>query len=227
MNKKNLVPLFKTSFKDWLADNATLRAAALTFFIILPLPSLLLIVEAIFAQFYGQNQATQILIGQITALAGPAVAKLFKDLLSSGTTPFTSLWAAFTVIVFSVAGAIGAFSVLRDTMDLIWETKPLKKLRFTMRVRQRIGPFVLVSALGLIVIAWTGISTVLFNAIKLFSMNGTLTFIVIQFAQIMLSFSLGTLLFGLVFKVIPEVEVHLEDVVLPAIVTSIAFTIAN
>lgn len=59
MNKKDLLTLFKNSFKDWQEDNAPLRAAALTFFIILPLPSLLLIVEAFFAQFFGQTQATQ------------------------------------------------------------------------------------------------------------------------------------------------------------------------
>jgi uncharacterized BrkB/YihY/UPF0761 family membrane protein len=53
----------------------------LTFFITLPLPSLLLIVETIFAQFSGQTQVIQLLIQQITALAGPAVAQLFKHCL--------------------------------------------------------------------------------------------------------------------------------------------------
>jgi membrane protein len=130
MNKKDLATLFKTSFKDWLADNATLRAAALTFFIILPLPSLLLIVEAFFAQFFGQAQSSQILVVEITSLAGPAVAELFRELLSSATSPFTSVWAAFTVTIFSLAGAIGTFAVLRDTMDVIWEVKLLKNQVF-------------------------------------------------------------------------------------------------
>ena len=88
MNRKNLVKLFRISFKDWQADNTPLRAAALTFFIILPLPSLLLIVEAVFAQFNGQTQATQQVIQIITALAGPAVAELFRELLSSGSIAF-------------------------------------------------------------------------------------------------------------------------------------------
>ncbi len=227
MNRRELYAVFKASFKDWQADNAALRAAALTFFIIIPLPSLLLIIISFFALFSSQTQATQQLIQQITALAGPAVAELFKELLSGAASPFSSIWAAITVIAFSLAGAIGTFSVLRDTMDVIWEVKRAKTRSFGMRVKQRIGPFILVSALGLIVIAWTGIATTLTGAIPFFSVNGTVTFVLVRIAQVILSFALSTLLFALIFKVIPEVKVHWLDVFLPAAVTGIAFTVTN
>jgi uncharacterized BrkB/YihY/UPF0761 family membrane protein len=109
MNPKELYRIFKASFRDWLDDNATLRAAALTFFIILPLPTLLLIVIAIFALFVGQNQAIQILVQQISTVVGPSVAELFKQLLSNAASPFTSIWTAFVVVGFSFGGAIGLF----------------------------------------------------------------------------------------------------------------------
>ncbi len=227
MNRRELYAVFKASFKDWLADNAALRAAALTFFIIIPLPSLLLIIISFFALFSGQTQATQQLIQQINSLAGPAIAELFRELLSGAASPFSSIWAAITVIAFSLAGAIGTFSVLRDTMDVIWEVKRAKSRSFGARVKQRIGPFILVSALGLIVIAWTGIATTLTGAIPFFSVNGTVTFVVVKIAQIIFSFALSTLLFALIFKVIPEVRVHWADVFLPAVVTGIAFTVTN
>ena len=227
MNKKDLFALFKTSFKDWLADNAILRAAALTFFIILPLPSLLLIIVSIFALFYGQTQATQIVIQQITALAGPSVAELFSQLLSSSTSPFSSVWTAVTVVGFSLGGAIGAFAVLRDTMDVIWEVRPPKTRSLSARLSQRIGPFVLVSALGLIVIAWTGLTTSVFSAITLYSMSETLTLISVTITQIALSFGLSSLLLAITYKLIPQVKVHWKDVILPAVVTSIAFIVTN
>jgi uncharacterized BrkB/YihY/UPF0761 family membrane protein len=126
-----------------------------------------------------------------------------------------------------LAGAIGTFSVLRDTMDVIWEVKLATKPKLITRIKQRIGPFVLVSALGVIVIAWTGIATSLFSAIRFYSINGTLTVIVAAIAQVLLSFGLSTLLFAIIFKVIPEVKVHWEDVLLPSVITSIAFTLAN
>ena len=227
MNSKQLYWIFKTSFKHWIEDNAILRAAALTFFIILPLPTLLLVVLAIFAQFNGQTQAIQILVSQISAVVGPSVAELFKQLLSNAGSPFTSVWTTIAVVGFSFGGAIGAFSVLRDTINGIWEVKIPKGRPLWRRIRQTIGPFALVSSLGLIVILWTVIASSLFSLIRLYSINETLTAIAITTAQVVLSFAVATLLLALIYKMIPEAKVHWQDVTVASISTGIAFTVAN
>jgi uncharacterized BrkB/YihY/UPF0761 family membrane protein len=167
MNRQELYRIFKTSFQNWLEDNAILRAATLTFFIILPLPTLLLIVIAVFAQFYGQTQAIQILVQIISSVVGPVVAELFRQILSNAGSPFTSVWTEIVVVGFSVGGAVGAFSVLRDTMDCIWEVRFPKGRPLWRRIRQKIGSFILVSVLGLIVIAWTEVSSSLSSLIIL------------------------------------------------------------
>ena len=227
MNRKDIAGLFVSSFRRWQADSLAVRAAALTFFIILPLPSLLLIVVSIFALFYGQNRALQLLIQQISAVAGPAVAALFKELLSSAMSPFTSAWSSFTVIAFSVGGSIGAFAVLRETMDTIWEFKAPRTRKIIARIKRWIGPFVLVSSLGLIVVASTIVADSLFNAIKQYSINGLLTQISVTTAQIIFSFIISSLLFAIIYKVIPEAEVHWKDVVVASMVAGAAFTVTN
>ena len=227
MNQKELFRIFKASFKDWLDDNATLRAAALTFFIILPLPTLLLVVIALFAQFVGQNQAMQILFQQISVVVGPSVAQLFRQLLSDAASPFTSIWTAIVVVGFSLGGAIGAFSVLRNTMDCIWEVKVPEKRPLWKRIRQTIGPFVLVSALGLIVIAWTGIVGTLSGLITAYSVSGSLTAIANVIVQLVLSFVVSTLLLAIIYKMIPEAKVHWIDIRVSSIVTGAAFTVTN
>lgn len=227
MNPKELYRIFRTSFKDWLDDNATLRAAALTFFIILPLPTLLLVVISIFALFVGQTQAIQILVEQISAVVGPSLADLFKQLLSNAASPFTSVWTAIVVLVFSFGGAIGAFSVLRDTMDIIWEVRVPKGRPLWKRIRKTIGPFVLVSALGLIVIAWTGISSSLTSLINSYLANRSLAVIASATVQVVLSFGAATSLLAIIYKMIPEAKVHWQDVSVSAIVTGMVFTAAN
>ena len=152
---------------------------------------------------------------------------MFRELLASATSPFSSLWSSITIVAFSLGGAIGAFAVLRDTMDVIWEVKSSKARSFTRMIRQRIGPFVVVSVLGLIVIAWTGIATSLFGAIRFYSINGTLTLISITVAQILLSFALSTLLFALTYTMIPDTKVHWRDVALASIAAGVAFTVTN
>jgi membrane protein len=227
MNREQLVNLFVASFKGWLANSAPIQAAALTYFIILPLPSLLLVLVTIFSLFYGHSVATQQLVMLITSFAGPVVAELFQQLLASAMSPFTSVWAAVTVVGFSLAGGIGAFAILRGTMNAVWEVKLAKTVKFSARVRSAIGPFLLVFFLGLIVILGTVTSEALFDVIKLYSINGTLTFISLTVAQILLSFGLSTLLFAIIYKVLPDITVHWEDVILPAVLAGVAFTVVN
>jgi membrane protein len=226
MNKQELYSIFKTAFKRWLQD-APIRAAALTFFIILPLPTLLLLIIGLFEQFIGQEQAIQIIMQQITALTGPAIAELFSDLIVNTGSPFTSLWTAFVVIVFSLVGGIGAFSVLRDAMDCIWEVELPKKVHLLNRIRGKIVPFIIVSSLGLIVITWTTIQNTLFAAIIATSINEFLTVIALAIAQVFLSFAMATLLLAIIYKLIPLARVTWQDVSLAAVVTGIAFTAIN
>lgn len=228
MNRKDLVNLFKETFKAWLGHSAAIRAAALTFFIILPLPSLLLIVVTVFAQIYGIGPATQYLIQQISAIAGPVVAELFKDLLASARSPFTTVWSALTAVGFSLAGGVGAFAILRDSLNVIWEVSLPKTRKLGVRIQQTIGPFLLVSSLGLIVIAGTTIMAGVFDAIKLYSINHhLLTLLSLTIAQILLSFGLSAVLFAIIYKVLPHRVVHWEDVVYPAMAAAVAFTVTN
>jgi membrane protein len=227
MDKRQLYGVFKNAFLDWLEDNATLRAAALTFFIIIPLPTLLLIIVAIFTAFLGGDQAVQIVVQQITAIAGPSVADLFRQLLLSSASPFTSVWTALVVIGFSVGGAIGTFAVLRDTMNRIWDVTLPKGKPLWKRGREKVVPFVLLTVLGLIVIVWTGITTILFDLIREFSFNEILTLIGLEIAQILSSFAVAFLLLAIIYKIIPEATVHWRDIALAALIASIAFTIAN
>ncbi len=227
MNRKELYRIFKTSFQDWLEDNAISRAASLTFFIILPLPTLLLIILAVFAQFYGQTQAINILVQLISEVVGPVVADLFRQVLSDAASPFISVWTAIVEVGFSVGGAIGAFSVLRDSMDCIWEVRFPKNRPLWLRIRQKIGPFILVSILGLIVMAWTAISSSLSYLIRLYSINGTLTVIAVTAAQVILTFAVATLLLAIIYKMIPSARVHWQDVRVAGVVTGIAFTVTN
>ncbi|MGD6807806.1 MAG: YihY/virulence factor BrkB family protein [Candidatus Bathyarchaeia archaeon] len=224
---RQLYLVFKTAFLDWIADNSPIRAAALSFFIILPLPTLLLIAEALFSLFLGQDLAIQILIRQITAVVGPSVAELFSQLIEGSSSPFSSVWTAVVVVSFSIGGAIGAFSVLRDTMDCIWEVKVPNYPSLWRRIRQKIVPFGVVSALGLIVIACTGIVIIVSDAVESVSADSFLTYIALEITQLVLSFFVDTILLAIIYKMLPEAKVHWRDVGVAALVTGVAFTVAN
>ena len=188
---------------------------------------MLLIVISIFAVFLGQEHAVQILVQQITAVVGPAVAQLFHQLILGTASPFTSAWTAVVVMGFSVGGTIGAFSVLRDTMDCIWGVKLLKGQPLWRRIRQKVVPFVVISCLGLVVIVWATFTRLLYSAIVFFSINALLTFITLTIAQFGLSFVVSSFLLAVIYKMMPQTRIHWRDVALAAAVTGFAFTLTN
>jgi membrane protein len=229
MNRKEFLELVKTSFHKWHANNATIRAAALAFFIILPLPSVLLLTVLLYSQFYGATQGTEQLLSQIQVLAGATIADLVGQLLEGVTNTFTSVFNSLLSIVFAVAGAAGAFVVLQDTFNLVWEVHRPKGRSLKTKVRERLAPFILVLFSTVIVVGWLEYTTLLFGSLS-DAIGVTGTFVSLAFffvVQLLFSFASAAVLFGIIFKEIPDVKIEWGDVWIGAVITAVVFTILN
>jgi membrane protein len=228
MNNGQFAGLVFQSFSKWQKHDATLRAAALTFFTSLPLPSLALIAVAVLAQVYGQEAALQQLISQINSFAGPTVANLLSEVLLNAQSPLTGIVGSFFAIIFTILGTLGAFSVLQKSMDIIWEVRVEERGRFAY-IKEKLLPFGLIIVVGSIVVGWTAVSTVLFGAVvyALEPLLGGFTPYLLWLLEIILSFGLGTLLFAIVFKELPETKIAWGDVWVAALLTAGIFTGLN
>ncbi len=228
LDRKTFFELMDTAFRKWLEHNASLRAAALAYFIILPLPLLLLIILTIFSLIYGQVEAFEALIQQITAFAGPVVAELIRQLLESVTSPFNSLLTSLVSLFFTVLGAVGAFGVLQDTLNRIWEV-PKSKRSLVDRLKRNSIPFSIIFILGVTIIIWTLLTTVLtdFMSVVLYPFASDTISLFLRISQIGFSFALASLLFAIVYKEIPDLPICWKDVKIAAIITSLMFTSTN
>jgi membrane protein len=228
MNKGQFAGILFNAFIKWLKLDATLRAAALTFFVILPLPTFAYLVVNLITWIYGQQAAMQLLITQVTLFAGSAAANLLLQLLTNSQNPLTGGFNSFLAIVFAVSGALGAFSVLQKTVNTIWGIRSLERGRAAF-IKEKTLPFVHIIIIGAIVIVWTAIANVLFGMIgsALESVLGVFTYYLIEGIQIILSFGLGYFLFALIFKELPEAKVEWGDVKIAAFFTAVIFIIIN
>ena len=100
------------------------------------------------------------MIQQITAFAGPVVAELIRQILESVTSPFNSVLTSLVSSFFTVLGAAGAFGVIQDTLDRIWEV-PKSKRSLVDRLKRNSIPFSIIFILGVTTIIWTILTTVL------------------------------------------------------------------
>ena len=227
MRLKEFIAMSKAAFRQWRRHNALQRASSLAFFTILPLPSLLLIITAVFAQVYGQAEAMQQVMQQITSVVGPAIAGLVGQLFESARNPFTSFLAAIVSVAFTVTGALGAFGVLQDSLNTIWNVTPTKERTLKAKVRGKLFPFVFVSGLGIIIIVWSAITPILLSLVSVGFESSIGLSILLRVTTLLFSFGLATLLFAIVYQKVPDTTISWKDVRLAAVITGLLFTIGN
>lgn len=220
--------LSKQAITAWLDDAAPSMGAALSYYTIFSLAPLLLIVMSVAGFVFGAEAARGELFGQLRGLMGADAAQSVQTLLASLDKPVQGVGASVVGVALLVIGATSVFGELQNSLDRIWRA-PLRKknsglwnllrerllsigmilgLAFLLMVSLLAGAFV--SALGK---WWAPI----FGGWE----------IVAQIANAAVGFILSTLVFAMIYKLMPRAQVRWRDVWIGAIVTSALFTMGK
>jgi len=200
--------------------------AALAYYTIFALTPGLVIVMALAGLLLGSAAESRI-IGQIHELIGEQGAKAIEATVQSAraTTPGTA--AIGLALITLVFGLWGVFGELQDGLNTIWGVTPKPGRRVRAIVKERFWSFATVVGTGflllvsLVVTAWlaavgTYVSHLLpAPALALEALNTVISLTVITGA------------FALIFKLLPDVRIAWRDVWLGAAVTSLLFTIGK
>lgn len=227
MNVNTLKFLITNTFKEWRDDNASRLAAALAYYTIFSIPPLLIISIAIAAQLFERATVQQQVIDQMSALIGAAGAEIAETVLENSSESDQSAIAAVISVVILLFGASGVFGELHSALNTIWEvqTKPGRGILGTLR--DRFFSFTMVLGVGFLLLVSLMISTGLATVNEFIS--GALPGLVIlaQVINFLVSFGIITVLFGLIFKVVPDVKIAWRDVWIGALVTAFLFTVGK
>lgn len=228
MNIKEIGNLIKTTFKQWSDDQASSYAAALAYYTIFSLGPLLIICVAVASVFIDKNVFQGQIIHQFGGMIGPGGAEQIRTILENTNKPADDIKTMVIGIVVLVFGASGLFSQLQLGLNAIWHVK-LKPDQGIFRViKTRILSFSMV----LVVAFFLLVTSVLSVLISAFSAYLT-TFLPESTVKVLLlldfSLSLGvvTLLFAMIFKILPDVDVHWSNVWLGAFVTAVLFILGK
>jgi membrane protein len=211
--------------KEWLNDKAARMGAALAFYSILSLAPLLLIAIALAGLFFDQAMAREHLLNQVSELVGSQGAEAIKVMLDSGTKEGGKL-ATVLGIATLLFGASGVFGELQAAMDAVWDVKP-KPMSWWDMLRARFLSFAMVIGVGFLLLISLVISTIIASVHT--ALEGRLP--QFEFAWHALSslatLMIVTLLFALIFKVLPDAKVDWRDVWGGALLTAIMFSIGK
>ena len=223
MNLRKTAKLLKETFKEWQQDKASRIAAALAYYTVFSISPLLVIAIAIAGAFFGQETAQQQIINQLTGLVGEDGIKPILMALDNISQPKTRGLASLVSILVLVLGASGIFAQLQDALNTVWKVKPQSGQGILPFLRKRLSSFLMVLAIGFLLILSLILSTVV-TAVSKYRVD------LIPGSQILwenldfiVSLGLMTFLFGLMFKYVPDVEIAWKDVFVGSVITALLF----
>jgi membrane protein len=221
------VSLCETAVYSWLEDRAPTMGAAIAYYTVFSLAPMLVMVIAIAGLAFGQKAAEGALFDGLADLVGPESAGAVQAMLRSASSTRSGILA--TVVGFGtlIIGATAVFSELQSALNVIWKAPASGGLGVWHLLKSRLLSLSVVLVIGFLLL----VSLVISTALALFS--DYLDWILPGFATILhvihltLSFGFTTVLFAMMFKILPDNPVEWEEVWLGGAVAALLFTVGK
>ena len=219
--------LLSETYQSWRRDNAQTLGAALAFYTMFSLAPLLIIVIAIFGVILGKETVQVEILRRAQELIGAQGAAAVKMMLTAAYRPGTGLAATVVGGLVILIGSTSALAMLKQALNIMWGARPDPKTPIWNLVKVRLMSYVMILIIGLLLVLSLLLSIVLLFLTGFVQNLVHVPVFFIQLADLVLSFLLITLLFALVYKVLPDVKIAWTDVWVGSAVTALLFTLGK
>jgi len=224
---KSIFKLLKQTASEWIDQDVSTMAAALAFYTLFAIAPLFVIVLAVAALLFGEEAARRELFSQISGLVGSEGGEAIQSLISAAHKPEAGIWATIIAVTTLFVGATGVFVQLQVSLNSIWGILRVPGRGIYNFIKDRLISFALVLGIGFILLVSlifnVGLSTLNKFMVDLLPAHE----IIWQGINFVVSFGVITLLFAIIFKVLPDVKITWGDVWLGAIITALLFNIGK
>jgi membrane protein len=225
---RTLWSMAKASVTAWIDDFAPSMGAAIAYYTVFSIAPLLVIVIAIAGFFFGADAASGYLYAQIGSLLGEPGAAAIRDMVERAEDTGEGVIATTVGAVLLVIGATTVFAELQSSLDRVWKAPAAKKSEGLWGlIRSRLLSLGLVVSIGFVML----VSLVLSAVLSAFGewWGGVLDDMEWLFHILDLAVSLVviTVLFALMYKILPRVKISWRDVWIGAFATAVLFTIGK
>jgi len=220
-----VVGLFRETIDRCLKHNTSLLSGALAFYALLSLaPALYFVVEAA-GMVIGRREASSEVLEWATQMLGSGGASFISGVLDRNRAGNSLATIAGVASLFF--GATGAFGALQDALNLIWEVPPTARGYIKQFFFKRLKSFVAVTLAGVLLLAGLLIGAIISAAGKFIPQALPATELFLQAVNFAVTLALVTVLFAMLYRLLPDSWVAWRDVWTGAAVTALLFSIGK
>jgi membrane protein len=229
---KILLKLLRDAGKHWVLDDVPTMSSALAFQAILSLAPLLILIVSAFSLIFGADVIEDEIVQQVRESVGENAAHAIQNIITSvGTSLRETLAIGAGMIILLIVFASGVFHQLIVSINFIWGIKAKTDHGIVNRilrlVKRRFLSFLIILGIGLWLYA-----SIMLKAIKAIPEQFlTETFpaaeTLLPHIPTLFSAVIYSVLFAVLYKILPDVKVKWRDVWCGAIVTGVLFVAVN
>lgn len=226
---KTVFEMLKDSFTAWSQDKAILYAAALAYYTIFSIAPLLVIAISIAGLVFGEASAQKEVFQEIENMVGAQGADAIKGFISNSSKPSGNIIAIIIGVVVMLLGSSMVFNQLQEALNLIWEVPPEESGGLKKLIMKKVRGVLMVFGVGVLLLVVLVINTAI-SMIQTFMTNieGMPNISSVwNVVNLVVFLGLLTLIFALVFKILPDVKIMWKDVWIGAAVTALLFNIGK
>ena len=226
---KETARLFKDAFAKWNERDPFRESAVIAYYAIFALPGLLVLVITLGGYFFGSDAVIGQLHGQISAAMGNDTADQVQDMMKKAGGSAHSIWVRMIGIITILVGATGVFVQLQKSFNIIWEVKAQpSKSGIWILVKARLFSFGLVLTIAFLLLISLVITSILAAISKwMVAYWPAYVMSLFQIANFLISLTIISILFALMFKILPDAKIKWRYVWVGAFLTGLLFEIGK
>jgi membrane protein len=228
MNRKPPWEFLKDVFSQWIDDEPFLLASSLSYYTLFSLTPLLMIAIAVAGLAFGREAAQNQIVETIGGMIGSESAQAIQGMIENASRkPKTGILSAALATVTLLIGAGGVVGQLQTSLNKIWGVEPKAGQGIWIFIRQRFISFAMVLAVGFLLLVSLVVTALLTGFSRFMETLLEGATLIGHTLDIFVSLAFITLLFAMIYKFVPDVQIRWKDVWIGAALTSLLFTIGK
>ena len=224
---KSVWTMLKDTASDWSDDNASRLAAALAYYTVLSIAPMMVLAVATAGLVFGEDAARGQIAAQLGSIVGPQASTAIQTIIANAKTPQSGVLGTLVGLAVLFFGASGVFGELQASLNVVWEVAPKPGRGVRGFVEQRFFSFTMVLGVAFMLLVSLALSAALsaVGSVVSAALPGGAS--VWQAVNFVVALGLITVLFAMIFKVIPDAKVAWRDVWVGAFVTALLFNLGK
>lgn len=225
---KGIWNILKATFDGFNDHKITKLSGSLAYYTVFSMAPLLVVIISLCGIFLGQEAVQGKIYAELAGFMGKETALQLQQLVAKAAIGDKDRIAFIIGIVTLLLGATTVFSDIQDSINTIWGLKPKPKRGWLKLLQNRFLSFSVIISLGFILLVSLAVTTVLDGfSTRLQSRFPGVSVVLFYILNQLVTLTVISLIFGVIFKVLPDAIIKWRDILLGAVVTAVLFMIGK